>query len=208
MQPRTVAHGVVVERRDPMARTGAAVGPYRRCRATNRRGGQCEHRAMHDQDVCRHHGGSAPQSRARVARDRLSRDVARELASLGADPVADPLTALSELAGQVVAWKNALAGRVNELTSLRYEDDHGGEQLRAEVALWERALDRCNTVLATMARLRIDERLAAISERQAERVLRAIDAALDAAGVPATERAAPKKAAAVVLRGLPGPERP
>ena len=149
---------------------------------------------------CKLHGGSTPSHEAAGTERLLRRQAAEQLAQLDVPAVADPLTALSELAGQVVAWKNALAKQVNDLTRLRYQDDKGGEQLRSEVALWERALDRCNTVLATMAKLNIDERLARISERQADAVLRAIDAALDAAGVPAGERAEPKKAAARLLR--------
>lgn len=144
---------------------------------------------------CKLHGGSTPTHEAAGAEQLL----AQQLARLDVPAVADPLTELSKLAGQVVAWKDALAAKVNELTELRYEG-FAAEQLRAEVGLWERAMDRCNTVLATMARLNIDERLARISERQAEAVLAAIDAALDAAGVPAAERAEPKKAAARHLR--------
>ena len=146
---------------------------------------------------CKLHGGATPSHEAAGAEQLLAQQIAR----LDVPAVADPLTELSKLAGQVVAWKDQLAAKVNELTELRYEG-FAAEQLRAEVALWERALDRCNTVLATMAKLRIDERLAAISERQAEAVLRAIDAALDAAGVPVGERAEPKKAAARHLRAV------
>jgi hypothetical protein len=56
-----------------------------------------------------------------------------------------------------------------ELDSLRYETEFG-EQLRSEVALFERAPDRCEPVLVAMARLNLDERLIRISEAQAHLV--------------------------------------
>jgi hypothetical protein len=76
-----------------------------------------------------------------------------------------------------------LAVKVNALSSLRYENEAGGEQLRAEVALWERALDRCERFLTAMARLNIDERLAKISEQRAEVIITVFTVALERAGV-------------------------
>ena len=54
----------------------------------------------------------------------------------------------------------------------------------AEVQVFERAMDRAVTVLATIARLNIDERLAKISEQQAALVREALNRALADAGVP------------------------
>jgi len=50
--------------------------------------------------------------------------------------VADPLTELKKLAGQVVAWKDAPVGQGHELTAIRFTDDKGSEQLRSEIALF------------------------------------------------------------------------
>jgi hypothetical protein len=56
--------------------------------------------------------------------------------------------------------------RGNELSSvIRYQDAKGAEQLRAEIALFECAMDCYATVLAAMARLDIDERPAGIRSR-------------------------------------------
>ena len=82
-----------------------------------------------------------------------------------------------------LAFKDAVGGLVNRLDEIRFTDSKGGEQLRSEVALYERAMDRCMQVLAACARLRIDERLAAISELQAETLFRAVNAGFAAAGV-------------------------
>jgi hypothetical protein len=143
--------------------------------------------------VCRSHGGAAPQVRAAAARREAEAQVRRGLARLDVAPIDDPLGELAKLAGQVVAWKDALAVKVNELTTgtcpecgpaeadapLRYEAHGAGtEQLRAEVALFERALDRCASVLGLIAKLGIDERMARISELQAAAVVKAVDAGL------------------------------
>jgi hypothetical protein len=140
------------------------------------------------------HLGTKP---AGVIADYQAREKVREL---GFTAVEDPLRALQLLAGELVAVKDWLRGEVERLRAIRYTDDKGAEQLRGELTAYQAALRDTMTALATIARLNIDERLARINERQAEAVLRAIDAALDAAGVPATERAEPKKAAARHLR--------
>ncbi|MEW2164414.1 hypothetical protein AB0912_15680 [Streptomyces sp. NPDC007084] len=187
--------------------------PERRCTGHKKgtggeRGERCKAWALKGQTVCRVHGGSAPQNRAagerRVAEARLEEETRRALAILDVPPVENPLTALSELAGQVIAWKDALAERVNELHRIRYTDDKNAEQLRSEVVLYERAMDRCVTVLGTIGRLRIDERLAAISEQQATTVIGAIEAALTHAGVTGAEATAAKAVAARHLRAAPG----
>ncbi|MDT0435615.1 MULTISPECIES: hypothetical protein [Streptomyces] len=183
----------------------------RRCTAHKKgkngeKGERCQAWALKGQTVCRVHGGAARQNRAagerRVAEERLEADTRRALARLDVPAVENPLTALSQLAGQVIAWKDALADRVNELQQIRYTDDKRAEQLRSEVALYERALDRCVNVLGTIGRLRIDERLAAISEQQATVVIGAIEAALAHAGVTGPEASAAKAVAARHLRAV------
>lgn len=172
------------------------------CTATAKStGNRCTRPVVRGARVCRFHGGKAPQVKA-AATLRLAEEEARKgLARLDAEPVSDPFTALSELAGQAVAWKDQLAAKVNELTTIRYEAMGAGtEQLRAEVALFERALDRCASVLGLIAKLNIDERMARINERQAEAVIRAVDAAIAAAGVTGPAAAQARQVAARELR--------
>lgn len=107
----------------------------------------------------------------------------QQLARLDVAPVADPLTALAEIAGQVVAFKDVLASRVNALSAVRFTDEKGAEQLRSEVALFERSLDRCEKFLTSMARLNIDERLAAIEQQKVDMVTTALSAALSELGL-------------------------
>lgn len=152
------------------------------------------------------HGGGSRKVKAaaaaRVAEAKAQRELGRLAAVQGpAEPVADPLTALARLAGEVLRWKDLLAEHVAELQALRYGGE-GGEQIRGELVLFERALDRCSTVLATIAKLDIDERLARIEEAKAALVLRAIEAALDAAGVAGEARVEAKRVAARQLRSV------
>lgn len=151
---------------------------------------------------CKMHGGSTPTHEKAGQRALVEQEARKAFGRLSdvSAPVADPLTALASLAGHVNAWMEFLAGRIGALESLSYDSGFAGEQIRGEIQLWERALDRCNAVFGTAARLNIDERLAAITERQAEVVMAAIEAALDAAQVPAAGRADAKRAAARRLR--------
>jgi hypothetical protein len=135
---------------------------------------------MRGSDKCRMHAGKP------AAVIRLQADAAEQLARLDVPAVEDPLSELARVCGQVLAWKDSMAEAVNDLGGkLRYEGkgEAGGEQLRAEVALWERALDRCERFLTAMARLNIDERLARISEERAEFIITVLTVALERAGI-------------------------
>jgi hypothetical protein len=178
------------------------------CGARKRQGdGHCTQAAGWGTDhpgygLCKLHGGSTGSKTVHAARVRAEAEARAALAELGATPVGDPLAALLKLAGQVISWQEATSKLVNELEEVRYEGATGAEQLRAEVALYERAMDRAVNVLAAIARLNIEERLARVTERQADAVIGAIDAALAAAGVVGQDAARAKQAAARHLRSV------
>lgn len=151
---------------------------------------------------CKLHGGSTGTHTTQAVRRRAEAEARAVLAELGVPAVDDPLAALLKLAGQVLAWQEATATLVNGLEEVRYEGVSGAEQLRAEVALYERAMDRAVAVLAAIARLNIEERLARVTERQADAVIDAIDTALAAAGVTGQDAARAKQVAARHLRSV------
>ncbi|ACU71766.1 hypothetical protein Caci_2857 [Catenulispora acidiphila DSM 44928] len=144
-----------------------------------------------------------------------------QAATLVGAPVDNPLTELANLAGRARAWMELLQGRVEKLLEdfddaeerrdreggnaknrgIRYQAG-AGEQLRAEVSLYERSMDRLGKFLADYGRLGIDERLAKITESQAERVIAAIDAALAHAGVTGKVATEAKQVAARRLRAV------
>jgi hypothetical protein len=117
------------------------------------------------------------------------------------EPVEDPLRELSLLAGEALAWKRLLRDRVAELTSLGYQGATG-EQVRASVQLYGASLDRLERVLVSIARLDIDTRLAAITERQADLHLAALESGLAEAGITGRDAAAVKAATGRHLRML------
>lgn len=176
-----------------------------KCGAKKRQGeGTCQRPAGWGTDhagtgCCKFHGGSTRDHRTAALRKQAD----KALADLNAPPVDNPLTELARITGQVVAWKDGLADRVNELTSLRYSTD-GGEQLRAEVALFERALDRCEKFLTAMARLNIDERLVRIEQQQADLVTYAVTMTLEELGLPIEQQAEARRGVARHLRAVSG----
>ncbi len=141
-----------------------------RCNGTTRKGLPCTNPPVTAAPVCRMHGGAAPQVKAkaqrRIAEEKAQQALGKLKEVLGpVEPVANPLLALSMLAGEAVRWKDIVAQRVAVLEEMRYKG-MSGEQVRAEIVLFERALDRCAGVLANIVRLNIDERLATITDRQ------------------------------------------
>jgi hypothetical protein len=174
-----------------------------KCKARRTDGQPCGRYPRRGASVCPAHGGSAPQVRAAAAErvlDEKLRDTLARLGTVQGTPVDNPLAALALLAGQVLAFKDAVGELVNELREIRFTDSKGGEQLRSEVAMYERALDRSMQVLVAMARLKLDERLVAVSEAQAEMLVRAVDAGLAAAGLTGEAREPAKRAVAAQLR--------
>jgi hypothetical protein len=153
---------------------------------------------------CKLHFGTTVNSNNKAAAVLFTRGVQEAIGKLNIIPVDDPLTELSKLAGEVVAWKDVIAGKVSFLEDVRYDGEKTGEQIRGEVIVFERALDRCNTVLATMAKLNIDERLARVSEMQAQIVADAVSAVLGEMGLNGTQQREAKTRVAEKLRLVAG----
>jgi hypothetical protein len=153
-----------------------------KCKAKRHDGEPCQAHAIRHAAVCRVHGGSAKQVRQAAARREAmagAESAVKRLAAVAepSTPVVDPLEALAVLAGEVLRWKDLLAAHVADLDGLRYSGI-SGEQVRGEIMLFGQALDRCNTVLSTYARLGIDERLVRIEEQRADMIAVIIRAVL------------------------------
>lgn len=131
------------------------------------------------------HGGAAGQNRAaaerRLATQAIEKDVSAVLASEGVIPVTDPLHELALLATEARAFQRACAARVNALGErIRYEAHGAGtEQLRAEVALLERAMDRSGKFLDALARSGFEERRVRLAEDTARQFWWLVDRVVD-----------------------------
>lgn len=180
-------------------------------------GQRCRKGAEPGQNVCFQHGGNSPRARTAAAKRIVEAELMELAETLVGAPVDNPLVELANLAGRARAWMELLQGRVEKLLETSVETDSeqrrdgnegiryrggAGEQLRAEVALYERSMDRLGKFLADYGRLGIDERLAKITEIQAEKVIEAIDAALAHAGVTGKTATEAKQVAARHLRAV------
>lgn len=187
-------------------------GSSPKCGGTNRQGGPCKNAAGYKTDHpgagnCTFHGGSTRTGRISA----LNEQAERLLHRMDAPPCSDPLEALQRLAGRALALEEVIGKLVNDLTEIRYESGGdsefgkggGGEQLRAEVGVLERAMDRCGRLLVDIARLNIDERLARVTERQAEMMQAALTATLGEMGFEPAQQADARKRIARHLRSVP-----
>ena len=153
-----------------------------RCIATSSQSGErCRKRPVVGATVCPTHGGSAPQVRAKAAVRVLEAEVAREIGRQGWEPVTDPVGAYADNAGEVLAFKDRLRERVEQLDDWTMRvasfggDDDGesgsqlmamGEQVRAYVAAYERSLDRAERTLARMISLGFDAQAIELRARE------------------------------------------
>ena len=104
-------------------------------------------------------------------------------------PVMNSLAELQWIAGLNRQWLEKASEALNMLTleTLRYEGKLQGEQLRAEVGIYERAMEAAVKTNAAIARLNLDERLVAVEEHKADMILDAFARSLMKAGVTAEE---------------------
>jgi len=145
---------------------------------------------------CKNHGASAgsfpnKQAAGRAVNGRVTDRMAAIMADHGEklmrpEPIGDPLTELLALAAEIRTWKEICREVTAYLLSkerIRYAHNSYGEQVRAEILLYERALERLGTILLQISKLGIEHKLAAIQKQQVDLVDRALTAALTASGL-------------------------
>ena len=182
-----------------------AVHDPSRCAAHSklRAGGQCHRRPMAGQEVCASHGGRSPQAKASAAERVTEEKIRKVLGALTIVPVDNPLAELQILAGEAKAWKQVCHDHMAALTAMRYGTE-GGEAIRGEIVLFERALDRCGKILVDIAKLNIDERLARVSEAQLDLTTRALAAWMAEAGMDVEQQQEARRGVARHLRLIAG----
>lgn len=149
----------------------------RRCTARSKRSGErCKRAAIVGGTVCSAHGGKAPAVAAkalqRVAAAEAQAFVEAQVGARGPMSLGEVYRELLRTAALAVEWRNILEAKVAELQQWRYQAaGPGTEQIRAEITLFERAMDRAAKVLELVARLDIDARATALNERQGQLVV-------------------------------------
>lgn len=138
---------------------------------------------------CKLHGGSTRTQTVSAERQLVEAEARRLFEKVAPEivPVDNPLEAYRMFAGRVMAWLALMEQLLADVQSPRYRGATS-EQIRGEVVLYERAMDRANAVLGTYAKLNIDERLTRISEQQADILVAVLRAGLQAAGVTPQQR--------------------
>jgi hypothetical protein len=120
---------------------------------------------MLGQTTCRMHGAAAPRARARGQQRIIVAKVRERLHEEGvSDEPVDVLAELQRLVREVVNLKDRLAGYLSKQERI---DPN-------ELAVLERALDRCGRLLVAVAGLDLDSRIQKINSEQVDRVLLAM----------------------------------
>lgn len=164
--------------------TGTAKTTGQRCRRVPEPGGV----------VCYKHGGRTPQVKSAAEVRRLdarnrSEALKRLQARMQAETPHDALAELERAATEAVVFKDVIYERLSMLSDdeWRYEGKTG-EQTRAEITLYERALDRVLKFEGDLLKLGIAERRARIEEAELILVAGAIRATLNRIGLTAEQQ--------------------
>lgn len=176
---------------------------------SSRTGERCRKAPIKGAAVCATHGGRAGQVRAaaeaRVTAAKAQADAAAVLAHHGLTGVDDPLEELSLLAREAREFQAALAARVNALRSIRAA---GGALPMAEVALYERAMDRAGRFLKDLASLKFEEKREARARAVAVMLFQVLEMAVVGMGESFEEGAPWRLAAARAAERLEAGEGP
>jgi hypothetical protein len=187
---------------------------WHRCRERFGQPDACRYFAVKGTDppACKNHGANRGAVKAKQAatnvlqgkvQDRLTAIMGEQGDRLLNPPaIGNPLSELLDLAAEIAEWKNIMRDIVMYLTSrdrIRSAHSKVGEQLRAEVLLFERAQERYAKILIDITKLGIEARLAQIEQQQVDMVDRALSAALAASGLSLLEQ---DKARGVLRREL------
>lgn len=154
----------------------------RRCTATSKRSGErCRRAAIVGGTVCAMHGGKSPAVAAAAEERQVEAQAEAEIRKLwpGLDqaPVKDPVDLLARTAAALEHMTDVVGARVNELQG-KYAGGRDLTQLRAEVVLLDRLLDKLLKAGEGMARLGIAERHVQLEQERAQMVTAAFLAAI------------------------------
>lgn len=165
----------------------------RRCKARSKKSGdRCRRYAIPGGSVCAMHGGSAPQVRAaaerRLEAAAIEAETSSALAWLGEKAIDDPLDELGRLATESRALTTALGARVNALKTITEYDLKESPSIKAEIQLYERAMDRTHRMLETLIKAGYMERQLKIAEDEASVIAGVVKRVLQQVGLSSTQQ--------------------
>lgn len=175
---------------------------------------RCPMWAIRGGTVCYHHGGAAPQVKALALERETTRKIKAfsesVLALEGVATVEDPLGDLSRLASSSQALMIALGQRVNSLDQLEHFDAKNSPAIKAEVLMYERAMDRTARLLEALVKAGYTERQISIQETEAQMVAGVIKRTIAALGLTPEQQRQAQVVLAEEFRSLaprPVPQR-
>lgn len=119
---------------------------------------------------------------------------------------ANPFTVLQETLTKVNDFQRLVESKLNSMADAqeawRFTDRAGTEQLRSEVGLYERALDRAVRAAVALSKLNIEERYAALSEKQASTILYVLNQTFLRMGLTEEDRDRARIIAAQILEEI------
>ena len=167
------------------------------CQHETRNGKRCTIKAVDGYPFCQTHIANASVQEIALIRGK---DIAFD--KMKTPAVTNPLEELGSLVSEVILYKDYCAQQVAKLRGeVRYEG-RSGEQLRAEVALYERSLDRAGKLLVEWSKLNIDERLSRIEEAKAAMILEVVRRSLLSADLTDEQRRKAEDTAIKELRAI------
>jgi len=171
-----------------------------------RTGGLCTKRALLGTNPprCRIHcGRKAAEVKAEYEVARRADRIYHDYPGIRHGPNDNALDDLLAIKNDALRWHDVCRQLVGELTEVRYKSRSAEEQLRAEIAVFERSLDHAARICADLVRLGIEQRIVrvntTIAERDTEILITAITGTLRDLGHN-TDQAAVAEAAARNMR--------
>lgn len=156
--------------------------------------------------VCYHHGGASPQAKEAAKRRLQTRKIEAfadsVLAHEGLEGIEDPLTELSRLTSGSKALMEALGARVNSLQELEHFDAKNSPAIKAEVQMYERALDRTARLLESLVKAGYVERQIRIQETEAQMVAGVLKRTIAALGLTPEQQQKAQQVLAEEFRAL------
>lgn len=151
--------------------------------------------------ACKLHGGSTKNHQT-AAKTEMTRRAAAQWVR-DAAPITNPAEALLNVASEINGFKDYLADRVSEIRaeSWRYSGAQA-EQLRAEISLYERALDRTARVLVDVNKLDLEAKRDAFNQQHGALLAGAVQRILDALDLTEQQRRRVPEVVPAVLRAI------